>query len=65
MRKLEKDINSLKIKLLKESIRENWGQDKLNKLIQKHIDSSDYSINMNQKRKLIDNFDNWLLRGGN
>lgn len=58
-------IKKEKTKLIKKSkaigIFENFGQKEVRELEDKFIDSSDYSGNINEKRILIQNFNNWCM----
>ena len=40
---------------------ENFGQKEVRTLEDKYIDSSNYSNEMNQVRKAIESFDNWVM----
>lgn len=65
MKKLRIEIQKEKIKLLKKveeiGLYENFGQNEVRKLEDKHIDISDYSDEMNMKRNIIDAFNNWCM----
>ena len=58
---LTKEQNKL-IKIAKtKGLYENFGQKEVQKLEDKFIDSSDYSEEMNKKRRLIQMFDEWCI----
>lgn len=64
--KLIQDINKTKDKLTnkvkKKGIYEDFGQNEIKKLRDKHINISSYTDEMNYKRKLIREFDEWCMR---
>ena len=53
--------NSLRKKVEKNGLYENFGQKEIQKLEDKFINISDYSNEMNSKRALINNFNNWCM----
>ena len=58
---LTREQNKL-IKIAKiRGLYENFGQKEVRKLEDKFIDSSDYSEDMNKKRRLIQLFDEWCM----
>ena len=65
MKKLVKEIEKEKNKLIKQAkeggLYENFGQEVIIKLEDKHINLSDYSDEMNKKRNLIEMFNNWCM----
>lgn len=65
MKKLVKEIEKEKNKLIKQAkeggLYENFGQEVIIKLENKHINLSDYSDEMNKKRNLIEMFNNWCM----
>lgn len=62
---LTADINQTRKKLIAKAKRrglyENFGQDEVRALKEKHIDLSDYSQEMNAKRDQLQAFDNWCM----
>lgn len=60
---LKSDISKHKKVLMKKvdknGLYENFGQAEVDKLRDKHIDTSDYSTDMNSKRLEINLFDDW------
>jgi len=62
---LEKEIEKVKNKLIKKAkskgLYENFGQNEVRKLEDKHLNSSDYTDEMNKKRNLIQSFDEWCM----
>lgn len=58
-------INFQKRKLInkakKQGLYENFGQDEVNAIEDKFINSSDYSSEMNANRRLIQMFDEWCM----
>jgi hypothetical protein len=62
---LTADINQTRKKLIAKAKRrglyENFGQDEVRALKEKHIDLSDYSKEMNAKRDQLQAFDNWCM----
>ena len=62
---LTKDIKQTKSKLIgkakKFGLYEDFGQNEVRTLTDKHIDSSDYSKEMNSKREELQAFDNWCM----
>jgi hypothetical protein len=57
--KLEKAIEHSKNKLIKTKVCENFGEKEIRILKDRHIDLSDYSMDMNTKRTMINNFSEW------
>jgi hypothetical protein len=59
--KLKRDITKTQIKLIakfeKDGLYENFGQKEVKQLEDKHIDISSYTNEMNEKRKIIQEFD--------
>ena len=62
---LEKEIEKVKNKLIKKAkskgLYENFGQNEVRKLEDKHLNSSDYTDEMNKKRNLIQSFGEWCM----
>ena len=62
---IKKDIDKAKKTLIerveKKGIYENFGQKEVDKVMQKHLDSSSYTDEMNEKRRQIQNFCDWCL----
>ncbi len=62
---LKTDIKNYKRKLINEASKkglfENFGQNEVRKLKDKHINSSSYTDEMNEKRDLIRSFDEWAI----
>lgn len=65
MNKLKKDIQKIKKRLIdkasKSGIYENFGQKEISLLHDSYIDISNYSEEMNLKRRLIANFNEWVI----
>lgn len=63
--KIQKALTREQNKLIKiakiRGLYENFGQKEVRKLEDKFIDSSDYSEDMNKKRRLIQLFDEWCM----
>lgn len=63
--KLETEIKNIKKRLIAKvkakGIYENFGQNEVRKLKDKHINISDYTDEMNLKRGLIDELDEWSM----
>ena len=61
--KLKREINKTKLKLIDyvkiNGIYENFGQKEVGKLTDKHINISSYTDEMNDKRNIIKEFDDW------
>jgi len=58
IRKYERQLVN---KAAKKGLYENFGQDEVRKLKDKHIDSSDYTDEMNKKRAQIQRFNEWCM----
>jgi hypothetical protein len=65
MEKLIKEIEKTKQKLIekakKNGLYENFGQNEVRKLEDKHINSSDYTREMNEKRLIVSRFSVWCM----
>jgi len=65
MKSLKKDIAKYKKSLLKKArekgLYENFGQNEVMKLKDKHINISSYTDEMNEKRDLIQDFNNFVM----
>jgi len=65
MKSLKKDIAKYKKSLLKKArekgLYENFGQNEVMKLKDKHINISSYTDEMNKKRDLIQDFNNFVM----
>jgi len=63
--KLETAINNAKKKLIKKAqnngLYENFGQKEVSNLADKFLETSDYTKDMSENRKLIEVFDNWCM----
>ena len=58
---LTKEQNKLIAKAKTNGLYENFGQKEVRKLEEKYINCSDYSKEMNEKRRLIQMFDEWCM----
>lgn len=65
MKTLQNAINQAKRKLIAKAkqsgVYENFGQNEVRKLEDKFLDSSVYTEEMNQKRNMINEFDEWAM----
>ena len=48
-------------KAKKKGLYENFGQDEVRAIEEKFIDTSDYTDEMNRKRAMLSNFDDWAM----
>ena len=64
-KKIDTAINRAKDMLINkarnEGIYENFGQKEIREIQNKFIDCCDYSTEMNDRRKKIDNFNSWCM----
>lgn len=58
---IEKSKKQLIEKARKKGIYENFGEKETRELKDKFINSSSFTSEMNEKRQLISNFDNWAM----
>jgi len=62
---IKTDINKYKKQLINKAkekgLYEDFGQKEVNKLEKKHIDISKYNDEMNERRNLIQDFNNWCM----
>jgi len=65
MKSLSQEIKKQKTKLIKKAkengLYENFGQNEINMLVDNYIELYNYSIDMNQKRRLIESFNEWCM----
>jgi hypothetical protein len=60
-RDIERQKKSLIKKVEKKGIYENFGQKEIDKLQDKYIDASKYTDDMNEARRLIQEFNEWCM----
>lgn len=62
---IKKDIDKAKKALIERAttkgIYENFGQKEVNKVMEKHLDSSSYTDEMEEKRRQVREFCDWCL----